>query len=252
MLIDLKDRTALVTGAGRSVGRGIAEVLASAGAFVYVNDLHAERADEVVAAIESNGGSAKTLAFDVTDSGAVARGFAAVESDDSSIEILVNNAGIAEGTRPVLFSESGPDDWQPTVDLNLYGSMNLIRNCLPSMIEHRFGRIIQISSGASSTGLSIGVSAYGAAKAAAESLIRHVAVENGQHGITANALALGLMANVGRTVNEGVLRLLKGVPVGRLGQPEEVGLAAAWLASDGGGFVTGQIIHLNGGSTFGR
>ena len=110
MLIDLKDRTALVTGAGRSVGRGIAEVLASAGAFVYVNDLHAERAEEVVAEIESKGGSARALAFDVTDPGAVARGFAAVESDDSSIEILVNNAGIAEGTRPVLFSESGPDD----------------------------------------------------------------------------------------------------------------------------------------------
>ena len=175
----------------------------------------------------------------MTDPGAVARGFAAVEDDDSSIEILVNNAGIAEGTRPVLFSESGPDDWQPTVDLNLYGSMNLIRNCLPGMIEHRFGRIIQISSGAGTTGLSIGVSAYGAAKAAAESLIRHVAVENGKHGITANALALGLMANVGGTVNEGVLRLLKGVPVGRLGEPEEVGLAAAWLASDGGGIRHG-------------
>jgi NAD(P)-dependent dehydrogenase (short-subunit alcohol dehydrogenase family) len=252
MLIDLTGRTALVTGAGRSVGRGIAEVLASAGAFVYVNDLHGERAEEVSAAIEAAGGSARALMFDVTDRGAVEGGFAAVETDDSSIDILVNNAGIAEGTRPVLFSESGPDDWQPTIDLNLYGSMNLIRSCLPGMIERRFGRIIQISSGAGSQGLSIGVSAYGAAKAAAESLIRHVAVENGKHGITANALALGLMANVGGTVNEGVLRLLKAVPVGRLGQPEEVGLAAAWLSSDGGGFVTGQVIHLNGGSTFGR
>jgi len=252
VLIDLRDRTALVTGAGRSVGRGIAEVLASAGAFVYVNDLHAERAEEVVAAIESKGGSAKTLAFDVTDSGAVARGFAAVESDDSAIDILVNNAGIAEGTKPALFSESGPEDWRPTVDLNLYGSMNLIRNCLPSMIERRFGRIIQISSGAGSTGLSIGVSAYGAAKAAAESLIRHIAVENGRHGITANTLALGLMANVADFGSDRLDRMLATVPVGRLGTPEEVGLAAAWLASDGGGFVTGQVIHLNGGATFGR
>ena len=253
MLIDLSGRTALVTGAGRSVGRGIAEVLAKGGAFVYVNDLHADRADEVAAAIEAKGGSARALPFDVTDAGAVERGFAAVESDDSTIDILVNNAGIAEGAMaPTLFSESGPEDWQPTVDLNLYGSMHLIRSCLPPMIEQRFGRIIQISSGAGSTGLGIGVSAYGAAKAAAESLIRHVAVENGKHGITANALALGLMANVGGTVNEGVLRLLRGVPVGRLGEPEEVGLAAAWLASDGGGFVTGQVIHLNGGSTFGR
>jgi NAD(P)-dependent dehydrogenase (short-subunit alcohol dehydrogenase family) len=252
MLIDLSGRAALVTGAGRSVGRGIAEVLASAGAYVYVNDLHADRAEEVAAAIASDGGAAHPLAFDVTDPGEVDRGVSAVESDGRTVDILVNNAGIAEGSRPVLFSESGPEDWQATINLNLFGSMNLIRRCLPSMIDQRWGRIVQISSGAGSTGLGIGVSTYGAAKAGAESLIRHVAVENGQYGVTANALALGLMENVRGSVNEGVNRLLRGVPLGRLGQPDEVGLAAAWLSSEGGGFVTGQVIHLNGGSTFGR
>jgi NAD(P)-dependent dehydrogenase (short-subunit alcohol dehydrogenase family) len=120
------------------------------------------------------------------------------------------------------------------------------------MIEHGWGRIIQISSGAGSVGRPIGVSSYGASKAAAESLIRHVAVENGKYGITANALALGLMDNVADFASEQLDRLLATVPVRRLGKPEEVGLAAAWLSSDGGGFITGQVIHLNGGATFGR
>jgi NAD(P)-dependent dehydrogenase (short-subunit alcohol dehydrogenase family) len=253
-LIDLSGRTALVTGGGRSVGRGIAEVLASAGAYVFVNDLHEDRAQDVVSAIEAEGGTGQASIFDVTDGVAVDAAFSAIESNDGCVDILVHNAGIAEGSGASLFSESGPEDWEPTIDLNLYGSMNLIRRSLPKMIEQRWGRIIQISSGASSRGLSIGVSAYGAAKAGAESLIRHVAVENGKHGVTANALALGLMANVGAggSMSEGAQRLLRAVPVGRLGQPEEVGLAAAWLASEGSGFVTGQVIHLNGGSTFGH
>ena len=151
-----------------------------------------------------------------------------------------------------MFKESGPEDWMPTISLNVFGTMNLVRRCLPAMIEQGWGRIIQISSGAGSVGLPIGVSSYGASKAAAESLIRHVAVENGKYGITANALALGLMANVAEFAGEQLDRMLATVPVRRLGQPEEVGLAAAWLSSEGGSFITGQVIHLNGGSTFGR
>jgi len=252
MLIDLHGRTALVTGAGRSVGRGIAEVLASAGAFVYVNDLHVERATEVAESIAAGGGAAAALAFDVTDAGALGHALEAVASDGRAIEILVNNAGIAEGWSPVLFSQSGPDDWRAIIDLNLFGTMNLVRACLPSMIDRGWGRLIQISSGAGSVGLPIGVSPYGAAKAGAESLIRHVAVENGRHGVTANALALGLMANAATSTSESMKQMASSIPVGRLGTPEDVGLAAAWLASEGGGFVTGQVIHLNGGSVFGR
>jgi NAD(P)-dependent dehydrogenase (short-subunit alcohol dehydrogenase family) len=252
MLIDLSGRTALVTGAGRSVGRGIATVLASAGAFVYVNDLHEDRAGEVVAAISAEGGQAATAPFDVTDAAAVDEAFRAVSADGRTIDVLVNNAGIVEGSMTSVFSESGPEDWMPTITLNMFGSMQVIRRSLPDMIDKQWGRIIQISSGAGSVGLPIGVSAYGAAKAGIESLVRHVAVENGRYGITANALALGLMENVGATASEHLKRMLAGVPVRRLGKPEEVGLAAAWLASEGGGFVTGQVIHLNGGSTFGR
>jgi NAD(P)-dependent dehydrogenase (short-subunit alcohol dehydrogenase family) len=252
MLIDLSGRTALVTGAGRSVGRGIATVLASAGAFVYVNDLHDERAEEVVSEIAADGGDASSSVFDVTDAAAVDAAFNAFSANGRTVDILVNNAGIVEGSMQALFSQSGPEDWLPTITLNMFGTMNVIRRSLPDMIENHWGRIIQISSGAGSIGLPIGVSAYGAAKAGAESLIRHVAVENGKDGITANALALGLMANVGDSASDALKRMLASVPVRRLGKPEEVGLATAWLASEGGGFVTGQVIHLNGGSTFGR
>jgi NAD(P)-dependent dehydrogenase (short-subunit alcohol dehydrogenase family) len=252
LLIDLTGRTALVTGAGRSVGRGIAEVLASTGAFVYVNDLHEDRAAEVVAAIRTNGHNASAANFDVTDPSAVDTGFDSISADRRMVDILVNNAGIAEGSSTKLFNESGLEDWLPTINLNVFGTMNMIRRSLPAMIEQGWGRIIQISSGAGSVGLPIGVSSYGASKAAAESLIRHVAVENGKYGITANALALGLMANVADFASDQLDRMLATVPVRRLGKPEEVGLAAAWLSSEGGGFITGQVIHLNGGSTFGR
>jgi NAD(P)-dependent dehydrogenase (short-subunit alcohol dehydrogenase family) len=252
LLIDLTGRTALVTGAGRSVGRGIAEVLASTGAFVYVNDLHEDRAAEVVAAIRTNGHDASSVNFDVTDASAVETGFDSISADRRKVDILVNNAGIAEGFSMKLFNESGPEDWLPPINLNVVGTMNMIRRSLPAMIEQGWGRIIQISSGAGSVGLPIGVSSYGASKAAAESLIRHVAVENGKYGITANALALGLMANVGDLASDQLDRMLAAVPVRRLGKPEEVGLAAAWLSSDGAGFITGQVIHLNGGATFGR
>ena len=147
-----------MTGAGRSVGRGIAEVLASAGAFVYVNDLHGDRAAEVVAAMISNGDDASAAIFDVTDAAAVDAGFGAISADGRGVDILVNNAGIAEGSSSRnFFSESGPEDWLPTIDLNVFGTMNMVRRNLPAMIEQGSERIIQISSRDGSVGLPIGV-----------------------------------------------------------------------------------------------
>ena len=250
----LDGRTALVTGAGRSVGRGIAERLAEAGAFVLVNEIHADRADETVGAIQDGGGRAAATVFDVTDSDAVRAAFEILDTEGHEVDVLVNNAGIAEGSSSGVFAESDPADWRATIDLNLFGSMNMIRAVLPGMVERRWGRIIQISSGAASQGLRIGVSTYGAGKAAVESLVRHVAVENGRNGVTANTIALGLMANVADNLDgdSGVARLVSSIPVGRLGEPREVGALAAFLASDDAAYITGQVIHLNGGNFFGR
>jgi NAD(P)-dependent dehydrogenase (short-subunit alcohol dehydrogenase family) len=247
-------RVALVTGAGRSVGRGIAETLAAAGFAVGVNDLHSERATAVANAIADDGGQAVAVPFDCANRAAIRLGVKNLSGELGPIDVLVNNAGIPESFSSSSFLDSNPASWSAQFDLNLFGSMHCIQAVAPGMVDTGWGRIVQISSGASSRGLSIGVSLYGSAKAGIESLIRHLATELGPAGVTANALALGLMENVAesRETNPAIQSLTRGVPVRRFGRATEVGAAVRWLASEEGAFVTGQVIHLNGGSINGR
>jgi NAD(P)-dependent dehydrogenase (short-subunit alcohol dehydrogenase family) len=250
----LSGHVALVTGAGRSVGFGIARALAAAGATVAVNDLHPDRARQAAADIEAVSASPVVASpFDVTDHAAVLAAVAAIGEQFGPVDILVNNAGIPENGGVEPFVNSKPESWMPYIQLNLLGAMYCMHSVLPGMIERGWGRVIQISSGASSVGLPIGVSVYGASKAGIEGLLRHVAVEVGPSGVTVNALALGLMENTAQmAAGQMLARMVRGIPVGRLGHDEEVGAAAAWLASEQAAFVTGQVIHLNGGSNFGR
>lgn len=247
-------RVALVTGAGRSVGQGIAVALAAAGHSVAVNDLHEERAGETVDEITEAGGRAVSYAFDVTDRTQVLTAVRRIAEDLGTIGILVNNAGIPEGYRPGPFLESDPEDWHIEIDLNLYGSMNCVHAVLPGMVQQSWGRVIQISAGSAATGRKIGVALYAAGKAGIESLLRHVSHEVGVHGVTANTFALGLMDNVKpeRQDDENVSRLFDNVALQRYGTPAEIGAATVWLTSELGGYVTGQTIHLNGGSYNGR
>jgi NAD(P)-dependent dehydrogenase (short-subunit alcohol dehydrogenase family) len=252
--MSLEGRVALITGAGRGIGAGIARSLAVAGAHVVVNDLHAERAEATAAAIDGMGvGKAVARAFDVTDHSAVVAAVAATEAELGPVDLLVNNAGIPETMAAQKFIDSSPESWTPYLQLNLVGSMNCIHTVLPGMVERKVGRIVQISSGASSIGQRAGVSLYGASKAGIEGLIRHVAAEVATTGVTANALALGLMENTADKVDRAVLDpILRSIPVGRLGRADEVGAAVVWLCSDLGGYVTGQVIHLSGGAINGR
>lgn len=244
----LQGRTALVTGGGQGVGRGIALGLARAGAHVAVNDLDPERAQAVVDDVVASGDSAHAVDFDVTNAAAVESALAKID-----VDVLVHNAGVPPGGgRPNRFGDMPVEDWQLQLDLNLVALMRLVQLVLPGQVERGWGRIIQISSGASSRGLPIGVAAYGAAKAGGEALIRHLGVEYGPHGITANSLALGLMEGVGGADDPKLARLIDAVPIGRLGRPSDVGAAVVWLASEPGGLVNGQVIHLNGGTVFGR
>jgi NAD(P)-dependent dehydrogenase (short-subunit alcohol dehydrogenase family) len=245
-MFELGGRTALVTGAGRGAGAGIARALARQGAAVLVNDLAVERAEAVAAAIRAAGGRAAAAAFDVTDGDAVASGVQAGAAALGPVDVLVANAGIPAGgmaLRP--FRELEPGEWRRFVDLNLYGVLHCTRAVLDGMCERGFGRIIVISSEAGRVGLPIGVSLYGAAKAAAVAFVRHLALEVGPAGVTANALSLGLLDNVPEAMREAVARQL---PTRRVGTPEDVAAAVVYLASDEAGWVTGQVLPVNGGS----
>jgi NAD(P)-dependent dehydrogenase (short-subunit alcohol dehydrogenase family) len=240
-VFDLSGKVALVTGGGQGVGAGIASVLAKAGADVCVNDFHAERAERVAAEI---GGRATP--FDVADMAKVEKAVAGI----GQVDILINNAGIPPSMRPVQFREMSPEEWAPYVDVNLYGVLNCVKATINPMCDRGWGRVITISSGAGTTGLGIGVSIYAAGKGAGISFMRHLAVECGRFGVTANTLALGLMARDNpateeqRTVTKGIER---SIPVGRLGTGTDVGHACVYLASDEASWMNGQTIGLNGG-----
>jgi NAD(P)-dependent dehydrogenase (short-subunit alcohol dehydrogenase family) len=226
----LGGRTALVTGAGQGVGAGIARALAEQGADVIVNDLFADRAEAVAAGI---GGSARALPFDVTDLAAVQAAFA----EAGPVDVLVNNAGIpTNGFPQVDFKDSDPELWARFVDLNLYGVMNCTHTALQGMCDRGWGRIITIASEAGRVGLPIRVSLYGAAKAGAIGLMKHIAHEVGPLGVTCNALALGSMENIPGPAK---------YPIPRKGTGADVGATCAFLATDGAEWITGR--RPNGG-----
>lgn len=249
-MFSLEGRIALVSGAGQSVGSGIATVLARQGAKVIVNDLHADRAEKVAAAIAEEGNTAVASAFDVTDLEATTAAVRAAESElGAPVGILVNNAGIAEARVNKRFIELTPDQWHAPIDLNIYGAMNCVYAVIHGMVEQGWGRIIQISSGSARTGQDIGVSMYATGKSGIEGFIRHLAAETGKFGITANNVALGQQKNLEHIYAPEMLqKALASIPIGRLGDPIEAGAFCAYLASEEAGGLTGQTLDFNGGS----
>jgi NAD(P)-dependent dehydrogenase (short-subunit alcohol dehydrogenase family) len=245
-VFDLTQRVALVTGAGQGVGAGISRQLARQGAAVAVNDLHAERAQATVRAIEAAGGRACSVVFDVGDYEAVVAGVAEAARVLGPVGILVNNAGIPAGMGLRPFRETQPADWRPYIDVNLYGVMNCCRAVIDGMCERGFGRIVTISSGAGTMGLAIGVSPYAAGKGGGIAFMRHLALETAARGVTANTVALGLVAAPGDPAR--MESLARSLPVRRLGSPDEIGALCVYLASDEAGWMTGQTLELNGGA----
>ena len=231
-LTSLEGRTALVTGAGQGVGAGIVKVLADQGA-TRDRERPVRRSGPRPSPPRSAVGPSP---FDVTDLDAVRAGFA----EAGAVDILVNNAGIPTAGFPqVDFKDSDPELWARFVDLNLYGVMNCTHVALQGMCERGWGRVITIASEAGRVGLPIRVSLYGAAKAGAIGLMKHVAHEVGPLGVTCNALALGSMDN-----NPGPARY----PIPRKGTGTDVGAMCAFLASDGADWITGQVYGVNGGA----
>ena len=242
-MFELGGKTALVTGAGQNVGAGVARTLASQGAHVLVNDIVADRASEVADTIAAVGGSAEALPFDVTDGDEVRAAIGGW-----AIDILVNNAGNggAEMMAVKPFAETEPADWAGPLAVNLGGVLNCTHAVLPGMIERGWGRIIGVVSGAGTVGVNIGVAAYSAGKGGAAGLLRSVALEVAQTGVTVNAIALGLMSNTaGGDYTE---HLARAIPTRRLGTPEDVAALCAYLASEEASWMTAQTIPLAGGA----
>lgn len=245
-MFDLSGRTAFISGGGQGVGAGISRALASQGAAIAVNDLFAERAQETVDAIVSDGGRAVVAAFDVCDYDAVATGMAKVESDLGPIDILINNAGVPPGMGVTQFRETTPEQWRPYIDLNTYGVMNCTHAVVNGMCDRGYGRIVTISSGAGTTGIPLGVAPYGAGKGGGLSFMRHLAMEVARNGVTANTVAVGLIDNHADPAV--TAHMAKGVPVGALGQPQDIAALVVYLASGEASWMTGQTMELNGGS----
>ncbi|MEM0989653.1 MAG: beta-ketoacyl-ACP reductase [Pseudomonadota bacterium] len=237
-------RVALVTGGSRGIGASISKALQAAGYSVAAN--YAGN-DEAAAAFKEETGI-PVYKWSVADYDACAVGIAQVEADIGPVEVLVNNAGI---TRDGMFHKMTPQQWKEVIDTNLTGIFNMTHPVWPGMREREFGRIINISSVNGQKG-QMGQANYSAAKAGDIGFTRALSQEGAFKGITVNAICPGYIGTdmvmaVPEKVREAIISQ---IPVGRLGQPDEIARCVAFLASDDAGFITGSTISANGGQFF--
>jgi len=235
-------RVALVTGGSRGIGAAVCKALAAAGYKVAAN--YAAN-DEAAAKFKAETG-VPVYKWDVSKHEACAKGIAQVEADLGPVEVLVNNAGI---TRDGFFHKMTVEQWVAVIDTNLNSLFNMCRPVIEGMRERRFGRIVCISSINGQKGQA-GQSNYSAAKAGELGFIKALAQENANRGITVNAICPGYIGTeMVRAIPQDVLdkRILPHIPVGRLGEPEEIARCVAFLASDQAGFITGSTLAANGG-----
>jgi 3-oxoacyl-[acyl-carrier protein] reductase len=245
---ELEGKVALVTGGSRGIGRAIAVALGRLGAKVIVNYASNESAaSESAAAVVEAGGTAVTKRFDVADAAAVDASVKEIVAAEGGLHILVNNAGIAVNT---LVLGAKDADWKRAIDVNLNGTFYCCRAALRPLLKAKeVGRIINITSITGESG-SAGQAPYVAAKAAIIGLTKTLAKEYATRGITANAVSPGFI-ETDMTANdlpaERRASLLKEIPLGRVGKPEDVAAAVAFLAGPGGAYITGQVLRVNGG-----
>lgn len=242
--MSLNGKTALVTGASRGIGRAIALRLAEDGANVAVIYAgSADKAETVVNEITALGVNAKAYRCNVADSAAVNETVKAVTNDLGKIDVLVNNAGI---TRDGLMLRMKDEDFDAVLDTNLKGAFNMIRACYSGFIRKKSGRIINISSVSGIMG-NAGQANYSASKAGVIGLTKSVARELASRGITCNAVAPGFI-QTDMTENLGDNNpLLNSIPLGRMGKPEDIAAAVAFLASDSAAYITGEVLKVDGG-----
>ncbi len=242
----IEQRVALVTGASRGIGRACALALARSGVKVICAARSADKLAAAAAEIEAAGGRAGVVELDLGDPASIAKAAkAAEEQADGVISILVNNAGV---TRDGLAMRMSAEDWNTVLQTNLTGAFLLTQALMRAMIRQRWGRIINISSVVGQAG-NPGQANYVASKAGLIGLTKSLALELASRNITVNAVAPGFIETAMTTALSDAQRsaILDKIPLGKIGEPEDVAAAVSYLASDGAAYVTGQVLSVNGG-----
>ncbi len=245
----LQGKVAIVTGAAQGIGRAIAERLAADGADVAVVDLDVGRAQETVAAVAATGRRSLAIKANVADWTDVKAMADQVMTEFGRIDILVNNAGI---TRDGLLLRMKEEDWNLVLDVNLKGTFHCTKAVLPAMLKQRGGAVVNIASVVGVMG-NAGQANYSASKAAVIGLTKTVAREYASRGVTVNAVAPGFIETAMTEALGADARevLLKQIPLGRLGKPEDVAQAVRFLVSPTAAYITGHVLHVNGGMLMG-
>jgi len=242
----LEEKVAVVTGASRGIGRAIAQKFASLGAFVVINYNGAkERAEEVKREIEAEGGKGAIYQCDVSDYGKCETFIKDVVNEYGRIDILVNNAGV---TQDGLLMKMTEEAFDQVIATNMKGAFNTVRFASRQMVKQRSGRIINMSSVVGVTG-NAGQANYAASKAGIIGLTKAAARELASRKVTVNAIAPGFIeTDMTSVLSEKVREAsVAQIPLGSFGKPEQVAAAAAFLASEDGGYITGQVLHVDGG-----
>ncbi|PUE32631.1 2-hydroxycyclohexanecarboxyl-CoA dehydrogenase [Limnohabitans sp. Jir61] len=249
----LKDRTVIVTGGAGGIGGATCRRFAAQGAKVAVFDMNLDSAQKVAEAIQASGGTAVAYKCDITDRAAVDAAVMDTIVQLGPIDVLVNNAGW-DVFKP--FVKTVPDEWSKLIAINLTGALHMLHAVLPGMVERNAGRIVNIASDAARGGSS-GEAVYSACKGGLVALSKTLAREHARHNITVNVVCPGptdtaLLAGVAEGARDPV-KLIEAfrsaIPLGRLGQPEDLASAIVFFGSDDASFITGQVISVSGGLT---
>jgi len=243
--MDIKGQVAVVTGGARGIGKAIAETFAEKGANLVIADISLEQAKETAAELEKLGVKAMPVKLDVSKSDEVIKTFEDISKNFGKINILVNNAGV---TKDGLIMRMKEEDWDMVININLKGVFLCSKEAIKIMVKQKYGRIVNIASVVAFMG-NPGQANYSASKAGIVGLTKTTAKEYASRGITANAVAPGFITTaMTDALPENVKEeMKKAIPLGRFGTIEDVASAVVFLASPDSGYITGQVIHVNGG-----